>query len=100
MSLAPSKYNKIWLGFIIGLLIPIIFFFASYVLFFNHFTLGEYITNTFQFKLLSAITSLCVIPNLLLFFIFIWTNRLLSARGVLMSTIFYGVIVAILRFTA
>lgn len=43
------------------------------------------------------ILSLCVVPNLLIFFTFIWTNRDKSARGVLLATIIYAMYVCIMK---
>lgn len=43
------------------------------------------------------ILSLCVIPNLLTFFIFIWTKRDKSAKGVLMATFAFAIYVGIMK---
>ncbi len=42
--------------------------------------------------------SLSVIPNLLLFFLFIWTNRTLSARGVIFATLLVAMVMLVLKF--
>jgi hypothetical protein len=41
--------------------------------------------------------SIGAIPNLAFFFLFVYTNRLKSGRGVLMATIFYAIVVLIMK---
>jgi hypothetical protein len=47
---------------------------------------------------LPKILSLMVIPNLLVFFIFIWTDHLYTARGVLAATVFDALVIMALKF--
>lgn len=85
-----KKFDNIWIGAIIGLCAPLFTLFIFYLIRYNHLTFSE-----FYYRILLAngiVTpsiSLCAIINLLMFFIFIWTNRNHSARGVLLSTIVY-----------
>jgi len=46
---------------------------------------------------LPKIISLCLLPNLLLFFIFIWTNKLKAGKGVITSMFVYGLVILILK---
>ncbi len=48
---------------------------------------------------LSRAFSLSVLPNLGLFFVFIWTDRLKAAQGVLGSTIILALTIIFMRFT-
>lgn len=47
---------------------------------------------------LPSILSLALVPNMLLFFIFIWLNKLKSAQGVLGATIILSILVVIIKF--
>ncbi len=47
---------------------------------------------------LSQLMSLCIIPNLLLFFVFIWMNKMSSSRGVLFSMFVLGSVILTFRF--
>lgn len=49
-------------------------------------------------KMLSKVVSLTAIPNLLLFFLFIWTKRNFSARGVIFATLLLAFVMLILKF--
>jgi len=85
-----KKLDSLWIGVLIGLASPWFSLFVFYLIryhritfetFFNEILLGH--------NILTPVISLCVITNLLVFFIFIWTNRNRSARGVLLSTFIY-----------
>ncbi len=93
-----SKGNNIYLGIILGLIIPFISVFLVYKIRFNQYNPDEFINLFIQRKLLSSLLSLCVIPNLLVFMIFIWLNFLYSARGVLLSTFLVGFIIVGIKF--
>jgi hypothetical protein len=93
-----SKVNNIYLGIILGLIIPVISVFLIYKIRFNQYNLEEFINLFIQRKVLSSLLSLCVIPNLLMFMIFIWLNYLYSARGVLLSTFVVGFIIVGVKF--
>lgn len=93
-----KSWNKQWIGYLLGALLPIITlvveFFTIYrgTKFFAFFEIAWLRGN------LPAILSLALIPNMLLFFIFIWLNRLKSAQGVLGATIMLAILVIIIKF--
>ena len=92
------KYNNIVLGSIIGIIAPVI----GVTLFYFYKDIDKSILDFLIYlKNNSVIThtiSICVIPNLLLFFIFIWTKRFQSARGVTLATMIWAFTILILRF--
>ena len=93
-----TKVNNIYLGIILGILVPAITIFLVYKIRFNQYNLEEFINTFIQRKVLSSLLSLCIIPNLLVFMIFIWLNHLYSARGVLLSTFIIGFIIVGVKF--
>lgn len=48
--------------------------------------------------MLTKVLSLASIPNLLLFFVFIWTHRNFSARGVIFATLLIAFVMLVLKF--
>ena len=93
-----NRYNNIRVGLVLGLLAPLLGFVIVYLVAFRGMSFMEYLELLSYRKKLSSVVSLSVIPNLLLFFIFIWLNYLYSARGVLASTLFFALIVIITKF--
>lgn len=93
-----SKFDSLPLGLILGIAAPLITILIVYFLKFNLFKVDELLDYLVAKQVFTQIVSLCVIPNLVLFFIFIRKNYLYSARGVLMSTILFALFVFITKF--
>lgn len=58
----------------------------------------EFLSQFQGMGMLSKVISLSAIPNLLLFFICIWTNRNFSARGVIFATLIVALVMLVLKF--
>ena len=85
-----KKFDKGWIGFVSGLIAPFVSLFIFYLVKYNHFTFSDfYYTILLANQILTPVISLCVITNLLVFFIFIWTNCNRASKGVLFSTFIY-----------
>ena len=89
----PEKYNKIMTGIISGLILPfitamIIFLFAE-----GNPGLREWFERIATANVSTHIITLCVLPNLLIFFLFNHYDMLRASRGVLGITIVWAIIV-------
>lgn len=95
--MSKKRFDTLWHGLIPGLVLPVLTLVVSWRL---KSDLGflEFLEYFQQMKVLSKVVSLSAIPNLLLFFIFIWTNRNFSARGVIFSTLLLAFSMVILKF--
>ena len=93
-----SRYDDVRLGLAAGLIVPLITILVFYLVRFNHLSLVEFFSTMISRNILSSLLSLCVIPNLLVFFIFIWTNMLYLARGVLMATFVFAAVILIVKY--
>ena len=85
-------------GFFIGVIAPIAAF-VVYVAFFTEDSnpIGMY-KQIIAIGKLSHVISLSVLINLLIFFMDIKTYRDEQARGILLATILYGMIIIIIKF--
>ncbi|MDP4185352.1 MAG: hypothetical protein Q8862_09350 [Bacteroidota bacterium] len=88
-----KKYDRILSGALTGLMIPIMLFGTIYLVRYHQISAKSYLVRLWDLKLLIKLLSLCAFPNLLLFYLFIRTERLLAARGVLLATFIYAFIV-------
>lgn len=93
-----GKFNKPIIGFIGGLLLPILTFVGIYLALYNGKNFVDFVEITWLQGNMSRVLSLAMLPNLGLFFAFIWTNKLKSAQGVLGVTIVLAFAIIILRF--
>lgn len=92
-----NKFNKLYVGIISGILLPLLFLFIFFEFKKNDYGLFEYIGHSFQIKILPKLISLSLIPNLVLFFVFIQRNFLKSARGVLLAMFMAGFVIILLK---
>ncbi len=93
-----KKNDKYLTGIFLGLVSPIVIMFLVYLFRFNgRFSLSEFIDKMYLVNALSPLLSLCAIVNLGIFFLFyqFWYNN--AARGVIMATLFYAVVILILK---
>jgi hypothetical protein len=54
--------------------------------------------DTGRSQIIPKLLSLAAIPDLLLFFVFIWTNKLKAARGVIASVLLLGALIVMVKF--
>jgi hypothetical protein len=86
------------LGLLLGLIIPVLGVLLFYYSKFAAVDLGHFLQVATKHKVLSPMLSLCAILNLGIFFLFLNKNLLLTARGIILATIIYGVTIVALKF--
>lgn len=97
---SPNKFNQVYLGVIYGIIGPFIGFWIYYMMqFMERHSPAGYIklfieTPDIQSKLLS----LCIIFNLVMFFVFLKFDFRSTALGILYATFIYVPVVLYLKF--
>ena len=88
-------FDKLWVGIALGIVLPFFIMFLFYLSSYAYLTVPEFLRkmvfNAIFFKLLS----LCSIINLGTFFFFYQTKNDRAARGVIMATLIFAIIVMI-----
>jgi ethanolamine transporter EutH len=99
-----KKNNTLALGLMLGFVIPVITFLLGSLII-SQFALknqvhySEFIsTYLYEAGLLIRFVSICVLPNLIPFFISLNKHKYYTARGVLSSTVVYVILIAFLTF--
>lgn len=96
-NMSKKRFDTLWHGLIPGLVLPVLTLLIFWLVKSDR-GFVEFLEKFQQMHMLSKVVSLCAIPNLLLFFIFIWANRNFSARGVVFSTLLLAFVMVILKF--
>ena len=93
-----KKIDKIIFGIIPGLIAPLIGVLIFYLIQNSTETFFEFLKSLTLSGVITHSVSLAVLPNLLIFFVFIWTHNYKAAKGVILATILYALLILILRF--
>ncbi len=92
------KTNTLWFGAIMGIIVAFISFIMIYFLREPDMIFMEYIRTLYFLRILPKLMSLCLLPNLLLFFVFMRIEHLRAAQGVILSLFIIGLPIVILKF--
>jgi hypothetical protein len=92
------SWDNLVLGAFCGIIAPWIVMLFYYRINYYHLPPGTFLHKTFYEIVFIPLLSLCVIGNLGVFFLFIWTDKYKSARGVLFATMLYAIGVFIAKF--
>lgn len=95
-----SKINSTILGLIIGLLVPVLSILLAYVVRFqDELSIKEFVDSLLIYRVYTKVMALGVyFGNIVFFFLFIKTDLLKAARGVLLATILYSFAIMVFRF--
>ena len=95
-----NRWNKFWIGFVLGFVLPITVFMTVYYVAYPQTPFVTFVGFSFRTQILPKIMSLCVAPNLAIFYLFINKEYWYSTRGVIAATLFYAAVIGIVLFTA
>lgn len=92
-----NKYDKVGIGFLTGLIIPVVIFFIVYLVGENDMSFSNYIAGMWRMQALVKIGSLCVFTNVAAFWNFLRLKYEKATRGVLAATMLYafGVLISL-----
>ncbi len=93
-----SNWNSIWTGLAIGLIAPSLLMYFYWKGNYSYMDLSKFIQFVSMGKVYIKLISLFTVINIATFFLFIWKNCNYSARGILLATFIYTILVAILKF--
>ena len=81
-----SKLDSIVIGLVAGLLVPLLSISVFYYSAFTAVSFKFFIKHATEIHVLPKLIGVGAVPNLALFFLFMWRNHLASARGVILAT--------------
>ena len=93
----PAGLNKFWLGFLVGLVLPALFFLLYFLFRFRDLSIGHYFQLLAQTGKIVHVMSLAVFPNSIPFMFFVRSSRFRSGRGIMAITIIYAILTFALK---
>ena len=93
------RLDALGLGLTVGLILPFFAVILFYSIRHSNISFWEFLKATAFIQMSSALLSLCAVPNLAAFFLFLQTYRYKSARGVILATLILAFVGFGLKFT-
>ncbi|MBL4708129.1 MAG: hypothetical protein JKY48_06785 [Flavobacteriales bacterium] len=90
-----KKVDKIWVGIVTGIVLPMIVMGIYYLSTYAHLTAPDFLKKMVFQSILIKLLSLCAIVNLGAFFSFFQTKNDRAARGVIFATLVFAFYVMI-----
>jgi hypothetical protein len=85
-------------GIGLGLVGPVLLFGLYFIWKGGDFSFIDFISQQYRLRLLSPVISLCALINLGLFWWFIQREQSAPARGIIIATLFWALLMVILKF--
>jgi hypothetical protein len=92
------KWDRFWVGFLPGLIAPLLSPVFFYAIKFHYYTIPEYLHYLKVPSIISPMLSFGALINGFIFFLLIRINYHNAARGVIGATILYGIPIIITKF--
>jgi len=93
------KCNKLIIGLIVGLILPLLTAGLIYLsLFKGKLEFWEFLRKLAEINGMGKLLSISVLSNMIVFFIAVNKDRLLAARGILTATVIYAMVVLGFKF--
>jgi hypothetical protein len=89
-SMTKQRLDKIWVGVVLGFVLPCIFFYVFYLVNYSYTTFKIMVEHYFEVGGIAALLSLSLLTNLTVFFALYWTKFQMAPRGVILATFVWG----------
>lgn len=91
-------WDKVWVGLVLGIVAPLIVFTLYYFINYNYMKISNFISYLRMGNTYTPLVSLCVLANLLPFYIMINKEKYQGTKGVLGATFIWAALIIFLKF--
>ena len=92
------KKDNLKLGFVLGLLGPVLGLLIIYYIKFSSYSFSDFIEYFFKTRsLITSVGALCLLANAVLFTIYINSHRDKTAKGIFVTTLIYGIAILVIK---
>ncbi len=93
-----NKWNKWWIGWTVGMILPVFGFLLIYALDKSHYSLSYYIAISYKMQVISKIICISLIADFPGFYFFLNRELYISVRGIILSMLTWGVFLLFINF--
>jgi hypothetical protein len=90
-----NRINKLWIGAIVGIVIPWLAFYIYYLFALNHFSFIDTVKMAYMGDILMKYISLAAIANLIVFYLSLNKSAYRFGYGIILAMFIYAFIVMI-----
>jgi len=94
-----SKYNRIWIGFIVGLIFPILGLLVLYLFDSSYHSLSNFFILSYKLGVMTNLLSISLLANLIAFYFFLNKEWYYAVRGVMIAVLIWGAVILFIRLT-
>lgn len=92
------KRDKFLLGFILGLVGPVIGFIVIYFIQYSYISFGEFLDFFMNDKrVITSVSTLSLLANAIIFAIYVHFNKYNTFKGIFLATVIYGIGILVLK---
>jgi len=91
-------WDKVWIGLILGIAAPLVAFTGYYLINYRYMDLNAFVNYLRLGDTYTPLISLCVLSNLLPFYILINKEKYNGTKGVLAATFIWAALIVFLKF--
>jgi len=84
-----KKFDNSWYGLLLGILLPVLAFYINYLIHFNGMPLHRVWIMIERGQMGFPLTTFCILPSVVGFFIFMWIDMDKVSRGLLYTILPY-----------
>jgi len=92
------RFNKFWIGSALGMILPLAVFLLVYQIGYSNTPFREFMKFSLMIGALAKILSMCAIPNLAIFYLFLNKEYWRATRGIITATLLYTLAVVVIKF--
>ena len=92
------RWNKFWIGLALGAVLPVVIFLLVYLFIYSKTPFVEFLEYALVMQALPKILSLCALPNLAVFYLFLNKEYWRTTRGVIAATLLCTLAVVVFKF--
>ena len=94
------RWNKFGIGLALGFLLPLTGFLLYFYIQFTKYHIDVSLKNTVLLVALPQMISICIIPNFIIFYLFLNKEYWYATRGVIIASVLYTMLVLVIKIFA